>query len=276
MTEPFVRGRSPRPVRIAVQLHPQHAPYRLLRDAVRRAEALGVDAVFTWDHFFPLYGPPTGQHFECWTTLAAWAEQTTTVHIGPMVSCVAFRNPHLLADMARTVDHVSGGRLVLGLGAGWSEADFTGFGYPVKPAGELIDDLATALPVIRERLHGPDRGPVGHVPVMIGGAGERKTLPLVARHADIWHSFSVKDELVPRITLLRGYCAEIGRDFDEIEVAVAVGGGGRDWRAPGAPDRWGEPLRQAGASLFTLAVGGARYDLTEVQAWLDWRDRVSG
>ncbi|MDT7729632.1 MAG: hypothetical protein QOI21_6208 [Actinomycetota bacterium] len=274
--KPFVRGTSPapprRPVRIAVQLHPQHAPYPTLRAAVREAESLGVDAIFGWDHFFPLYGPPNGQHFECWTTLAAWAEQTSEVLIGPMVSCVAFRNPHLLADMARTVDHVAGGRLILGVGAGWSEQDFTEFGYPFKSPSALIDDLAAALPVIRDRLHGPDRSPVGRVPLMIGGAGERKTLRLVAEYADIWHSFSVESELAHRTAVLRRHCEQIGRDINDIEVAVAVGGGERNWRAPGAPQRWGEPLRQAGADMFTLAVGGAAYDLTEVQAWLDWRD----
>jgi probable F420-dependent oxidoreductase len=257
---------SDRPIRIGVQLQPQHAPqYRQIRDAVRRCEDIGVDIAFNWDHFFPLYGDPDGAHFECWTMLGAWAEQTSRIQIGALVTCNSYRNPELLADMARTVDHVSDGRLVLGIGSGWKQKDYDEYGYEFGTAGGRLDDLADALPRIKARLAKLNPPPTRDIPVLIGGGGERKTLRLVAEYADLWHSFTSADELPAKSDVLARHCAGVGRDPANIERSAAV------------QDRGGlldnaETLVGLGVTLLTVACDGPDYDLGTAEALCRWRD----
>lgn len=251
-----------RPLRIGVQLQPQHADMKQIRDAVRHAEELGADVIFNWDHFYPLYGEPEGKHFEAWTLLASWAELTTRAELGVLVTCNSYRNPELLADMARTVDHLSDGRLIFGIGSGWFEKDYTEYGYDFGTAGGRLDALAEALPRIESRWARLNPAPTRHIPVLIGGGGERKTLRLVAQHADIWHSFADVETLQHKLGVLAGHCESIGRDVAEIEVSV----GASDLDAAKA-------LHEAGATLITYGVGGPDYDLAPLEELIAWRDR---
>ncbi|MBD7918110.1 LLM class F420-dependent oxidoreductase [Cellulomonas sp. Sa3CUA2] len=252
-------------VRVGVQIQPQQADYGQIRDAVLRAEDLGVDIVFNWDHFFPLYGDPDGKHFECWTMLGAWAEQTSRVEIGALVTCNSYRNPDLLADMARTVDHISGGRLILGIGAGWFERDYDEFGYEFGTAGSRIADLAAAMPRIKARWAAGNPAPTRDIPVMIGGGGERKTLRVVAEHADVWHSFGDVETLRRKSAILDEHGAAVGRDTASV-VTRSLAVDGSD------PDEVGDELLAAGVRLFTCSAGGPGYDLTNAAAWVRWRD----
>ncbi|MBW0013524.1 LLM class F420-dependent oxidoreductase [Mycobacterium sp.] len=260
---------TPNRIRIGVQLQPQHAPnYADIRDAVRRCEDLGVDIAFNWDHFFPLYGDPDGPHFECWTMLGAWAEQTSRIEIGALVTCNSYRNPELLADMARTVDHISDGRLVLGIGSGWKRKDYDEYGYEFGTAGSRLDDLAGALPRIKARLAKLNPQPTREIPVLIGGGGERKTLRLVAQYADVWHSFSSPEEFPAKSEILARHCADVGRNFAAIERSAAVGGGA----AGDALIANAETLVGLGAALLTVGCDGPDYDLTAAEALCKWRD----
>ncbi|GAB3169732.1 LLM class F420-dependent oxidoreductase [Myceligenerans halotolerans] len=253
-----------RPVRIAVQIQPQHADYSQIRDAVLRAEDMGVDVIFNWDHFYPLYGDPEGKHFECWTMLGAWAEQTERVEIGALVTCNSYRNPDLLADMARTVDHMSGGRLILGIGAGWFEKDYDQFGYEFGTAGSRIKKLGEDLPRITSRLAAGNPAPTRDIPIMIGGSGPKKTLRIVAEHANIWHGFGDAATITAKSAILDEHGAAIGRDT----AALVERSAGVD----GDPAEQGPAMLDAGVTLLTIGVNGPDYDLSKVKAWIDWRD----
>jgi probable F420-dependent oxidoreductase len=253
-------------LRVGVQIQPQHADYDAMRRAWVEAEELGVDAVFTWDHFYPLYGDADGKHFESLALQAALAEATERAQIGALVMCNSYRNPQYLADALRTVDHISGGRLIVGIGAGWFERDYDEYGYEFGTAGSRLRALARDLPLFKERLTKLNPAPAGEMPIMIGGAGEKVTLRIVAEHAQLWHSFGDAETYARKAEILAGHCKDVGRDPSEIEHIFGVPRDQVEERAEGLVD--------AGVTFLTVGIGGdgSKYDLGAVRELVQFRD----
>jgi alkanesulfonate monooxygenase SsuD/methylene tetrahydromethanopterin reductase-like flavin-dependent oxidoreductase (luciferase family) len=178
--------------------------------------------------------------------------------------------------MARTVDHISDGRLILGIGAGWWQKDFDEYGYTFGTAGQRLDGLAAAMPRIEHRLARLNPPPTRKIPVIIGGGGEKKTLRIVAQHADIWHALGDRDTLRHKIDVLEDHCRAIGRDPNDIERS------GQIVPCPAIPvdeaDDYATPdeLRDLGYTLFTWTIGGPNYDLEPLREWIGWRDKHNG
>jgi probable F420-dependent oxidoreductase len=208
--------------KIGVHLRPQHTTVAALRAAWKAADQLGVDAITTWDHFYPLSGERNGAHFECWSLLAAMACDTSHARIGSMVSANLYRNPELLADMARTVDHLSGGRLNLGIGAGNSERDHQEYGYEFGTPSQRLRALAASLPRIKDRLAKLNPPPIGPLPILVAGGGEQVTLKLTAQYADMWNGGGAPDVLRHKNHVLDQWCVKLGRDPRSIERTTNI------------------------------------------------------
>lgn len=256
-------------IKVGVQLHPQRVTYDQYAEAVKTSEALGVDSIWNWDHFFPLYGAGIDNHFEGWTLLTAIAVLTERVEIGTLVTCNSYRNPTLLTHMANTVDHISHGRLILGIGAGWFEKDYVEFGYEFGTVGSRLRDLAEAMPVIKARMKNEVPAPVRDpIPIMIGGGGEKVTLKITAQYADLWNGFGPPETFAHKNEVLDNWCREFGRDPAEIERTVSLT---IDEDVLNNLDSYVE----AGATHL-IRMTAAPIDRGEIEALVAWRDKVNG
>lgn len=213
-------------------------PWPTVRGLAEAADRLSWDSVWPYDHLLAPTGDEAGECLEGWTVLAALAALTRRVRLGCLVTCTPFRNPALLAKMAATVDQVSGGRLILGLGAGWFEREYEAYGYDFPEKREASDRLEEAADLIRRLLradgpvdfegryyrlrHAPFAPRSPHVPLLIGGGGEKRTLRTVARFGDVMNVFGSPDVLMEKCRLLEAHCREAGRDPAEIRRTVTI------------------------------------------------------
>lgn len=211
-----------------------------MRERAVLADEAGFETVWVFDHFSPLYGDPKGPCLEGWTLLAAIAEATSRVRLGTLVTGVTYREPALLAAEAVTVDHVSNGRLEIGLGAAWKADEHEALGFRFPPTSERMDRLEEAVEVIKLLMTGEDVDYDGehyqlrkatyrplpvqrpHPPIWIGGSGERRTMPLVARVADAWHGFATAEDALRKAAYLDELCEQAGRDPSEVRRSASL------------------------------------------------------
>ena len=222
-------------LRLGLNLWSQASDWPSFLGAARRADELGYDHVWTWDHVQAIFGDPDQPIWEGYTALAAIAQATSRARLGLFVGANTFRNPGLVAKAIATIDHISDGRAIMGLGGAWFGHEHQSFGIDFGSGfGQRLDWLAESVPIVRDLLDGQEVTSTGpryavdhlrilpppvqaHVPVMIGGGGERKTLRIVAQYADMWNVFGTPEVVAHKDQILRQHCADVGRDPAAIE-----------------------------------------------------------
>ena len=223
-------------LKLGINLWSQASAWPAFLAAAKRADELGYDHVWTWDHLYAIFGDPHQDIIEAYTALAALAMATERTQLGLFVGANTFRNPGLATKCLVTIDHISGGRAILGIGGAWMEPEHQAFGIDFGTGfGQRLDWLAEAVAAIRTLLDGgevtsePDGRyafdhlrirplPVRpHLPIMIGGGGEKKTLRIVAQHADLWNVFGAPEIVAHKNEVLRAHCRDVGRDPEAIE-----------------------------------------------------------
>jgi alkanesulfonate monooxygenase SsuD/methylene tetrahydromethanopterin reductase-like flavin-dependent oxidoreductase (luciferase family) len=239
-----------RDLKLGILLWSQAATWPELLDGAKLVDRLGYDHLWTWDHLYAIFGDPYQPIVEGWTSLAAWAMATERTRLGLLVGANTFRNPGLVAKTAATLDHISGGRSILGIGGAWMEPEHRAHGIDFGSGfGQRLDWLEESVAAMEALLAGKSvtSPPGGHyafddlrlaplpvqrrLPIMIGGSGEKKTLRTVALHADMWNAMGPLELMAHKVDVLREHCAVVGRDIGEIEFTLGVKLTIRDSRA---------------------------------------------
>ena len=271
-------------IRFGIHAGPQGSNFDQFLELWQRADELDYDWVSVFDHFMPIYGDPDGGCFEGVTMMAALAAHTTKVRVGMLVTGVTYRHPAVAANMAATIDHISGGRAEYGVGAAWFEKEHDQYGIPFPRIGVRMDMLDEACRVMRglwsenkfnfEGKHYQlkdaqmDPKPVQeHMPLVIGGSGEKRTLRIVAEHADVWNTFYGDIEVFQhKLDVLAQHCSDVGRDPADIRKSVT-------FRALLAEDEAGveerrKELEARGAGRFSWFVGTPEQLVEEMKPWV--------
>jgi alkanesulfonate monooxygenase SsuD/methylene tetrahydromethanopterin reductase-like flavin-dependent oxidoreductase (luciferase family) len=236
--------------RYGILLFSQATTWPDMLDQAKRIDRLGYDHLWAWDHLYAIFGDPYQGFFEGYTLLAAWARETERVRLGLLVGANTFRNPGIVAKTINTIDHISDGRAILGIGGAWMELEHTAHGIDFGSGfGQRLDWMDEATDAMRRLLDGEtvtsEAGghyefnglvhhplPVQtHLPILIGGSGEKKTLRSVAKYADMWNGMGTLETMRHKVDVLRQHCADVGRDPSEIEFTLGIKATIRDSQA---------------------------------------------
>lgn len=230
----------PHPTRFGIQVPQQNGNWKDILRLWQEADALQFDTAWVFDHFLPIFSDPSGPCLEGWTSLAALAIATKRIRLGVMVTGNTYRHPAILAKMATTIDIVSEGRLILGMGSGWFQLEHETYDIEFPKIGDRLIALDESITLIKQ-LWTEDRttftGRYHHLrdapfepkpiqkpypPILIGAGGEKIALGIVARHADMWNTFGTPETFRKKIQSLEAHCKRIGRDIDDIEKSVLI------------------------------------------------------
>ena len=222
-------------MRLGINLWPQNTTWENLRRHALLVDRLGFDSLWVWDHFYSINGDLHRPNLEGWQLQAAYAALTEHVRIGCLVSGITHRHPAVLANMATTLDNLSNGRAILGIGAAWNALEHNAYGIDLGTPGERSRRFAEAAKIIRQLIDGQRvtysgtyyelnnaevlvRPVQKRLPILIGGGGERRTLRTTARYADLWHGWGSPQDIAHKMSVLRAHCDDVGRDANAIDV----------------------------------------------------------